>query len=89
MTNPDDVELAAIRSSFCFVIARWRLTQSEVAMLLGQTHRTIPTGRILPDVLDKAAERRLRLLVRLDQAMEHIAPGGDIAITIPHADVGW
>lgn len=79
MTDPDTAELMAIRSAFCLVIARWRLTQSEVAMLLGDTAGPFPAGRVLPDTLDGAAERRLRLLVRLDLAFGRICPDDDVA----------
>lgn len=82
MIDTDTTDLMAVRSSFCFVIARWRLTQSEIAMLLGSTAGAVPAGRVLPDLLDSAAERRLRLLIRLDRAFERICADDDVAVRI-------
>ncbi len=82
MISTDDVELLAVRSSFCFLVARWRLTQSDVAKLLGETAGPFPQSRILPDVLDSPAESRMRLLIRLDQALTHLTPDDDIAMRL-------
>lgn len=82
MIDTDTADLMAVRSSFCFVIARWRLTQSEVAMLLGSTAGPVSNGRVLPDLLDSAAERRLRLLIRLDRAFDRMCADDDVAVRI-------
>ena len=78
MINANDAELLAVRSSFCFTVARWRLGQSDLANLLGETTAVFGRGRVLPDTLDAAAETRIRLLVRLDQALSFLMPGDDV-----------
>lgn len=68
MDSPDDAELAAARSSFCDMAARWRLGRADVRDLLGiesEWHGC----RVIPDVLDSREETRLRLLLRLDYGL--------------------
>jgi hypothetical protein len=79
MLDVDEIELTAVRNAFCMLVARWRLTQSEVRDLLGETSCRQLEGRILPDVLSADAETRVRLLLRLDSALERLAQGADVA----------
>ncbi len=78
MLDVNDAELAAVRSSFCMLVARWRLTQVEIRDLLGEHSGLFVEGRILPDVLGRDAETRMRLLLRLEGALEHLAEGADV-----------
>ena len=78
MLDVNDAELAAVRSSFCMLVARWRLTQSEVRDLLGEHSDRFVEGRILPDVLGHESETRMRLLLRLEGALERLSSGADV-----------
>ena len=79
MLDVNDAELMAVRSSFCLLVARWRLTQSEVRDLLGEPSERFLAGRVLPDVLGHDAETRMRLLLRLESALNHLADGADVS----------
>lgn len=79
MLDVNDAELTAVRSSFCMLVARWRLTQGEVRDLLGEHSNGFVEGRILPDVLGHESETRMRLLLRLESALEHLAAGADVS----------
>ena len=79
MIDVNDAELAAVRSSFCMLVARWRLTQGEVGDLLGDESSRFLEDRVLPDVLGHEAETRMRLLLRLAAALEHLAGGADVS----------
>jgi hypothetical protein len=78
MLDVDDAELTAVRGSFCMLVARWRLTQGEVRDLLGEHSNRFVEGRVLPDVLGHESETRMRLLLRLESALEHLAAGADV-----------
>ncbi len=78
LIDPGDAELLAIRSQFCLLVARWRLTQADLSVILGETIGSFPKGRILPDWINANAEQRIRLLVRLDDALRHRSKDGDI-----------
>lgn len=88
MLDVNDVELAAVRSSFSMLVARWRLTQSEVRELLGDDTGRFVEGRILPDVLGHDAETRVRLLLRLEGALERLAAGADVSKQMRSARFG-
>lgn len=77
MLNADEAELAAVRRAFCLLMARWRLTQGEVRRLLGVSDE-LPRNKVLPDVLNVDFETRVRLLLRLDQALQQLYPEADI-----------
>lgn len=81
-----ELELAAIRRQFCNVIARWRLTQAELRSILGQCVDPIAEGSVLPSRLNADAERRMRLLVRLDNALDKHSPDRDVALMMRQAD---
>lgn len=73
------IELAVIRREFSHLIARWRLTQSEVRDLLGEEQEHLVAECIVPGVLGRDAETRVRLLLRLDAALECLAEGAEVA----------
>jgi hypothetical protein len=79
MIDAGDVELKAVRAEFSLLIARWRLTQAELQSLLGADASEFTSGRVLPDVLDRSGETRLRLLLRLDVAFQRL--GLELQIT--------
>lgn len=81
-----EAELMAIRSQFCIVVARWRLTQSDLRVILGQSAGLFVEGRILPNHLSSDAERRMRLLVRLDSGLTRRFPDDDIGNLIRQTD---
>lgn len=85
--DPGEAELAAIRSQFCLVVARWRLTQSDLRLILGEGMEPCPECRILPNWLTADAERRMRLLVRLDNALLRRSPDGGIATPLKEANL--
>lgn len=63
------LELAAVRSDFCGLVGRWRLTQGELRRLLGD--RPSWCGdRVLPGALDARGETTVRLLLRLERALD-------------------
>lgn len=69
------LELAAVRSDFCGLVGRWRLTQGELRRLLGD-RREWRGDRVLPGALDARGETAVRLLLRLDRALDgglHVA----------------
>ncbi len=80
--DPGESELAAIRSRFCLVVARWRLSQAELRSILGESAGPVEQGRVLPNVLDSNAEQRMRLLVRLDSALHGRSTVDDFAIRL-------
>lgn len=82
MTNPCEAELIAVRSRFCCLVARWRLTQAELTSLLGAKSSTFAQSWILPDSLDDNGEHRLRLLLRLDDVLQQLEPDEDIGIRL-------
>lgn len=84
--DPGEAELASVRSQFCTVIARWRLTQADLRALLGQTAGPFVEGRVLPDEMTSDAERRMRLLVRLDSGLERRFASDDVALRIRQSD---
>lgn len=77
MLTADFVELAAVRASFGFLVARWRLTQGELGSLLSVPDAP-SAGRVLPDGLDASAETRMRLLLRLDRAIAAMCDDADV-----------
>ena len=78
----NESELLAVRQDFCLLVARWRLTQAEVAALLGSEASGAGAGRVLPDVLDSSAEHQVRLLIRLDKALSALLPDADLATSL-------
>ena len=82
MMDASNAELTAIRGEFCLLVARWRLTQVELHALLGGGSSPIAEGRVLPDVLVDDAERRMRLLLRLDKALQQLAPDLEVAVCL-------
>jgi len=84
--DPGEAELAAIRSQFCIVLARWRLTQADLRLVLGESAGPFENEHVLPNNLSSDAERRMRLLVRLDNGLLRSFPDEDVASHLRQPD---
>lgn len=73
--SAEELELRAVRSRFCSLVADWRLTQGELRPLLG-LEADWRLDHVIPDALGERAETAMRLLLRLDAGLGRVVGAG-------------